>query len=105
VKDAGLSLEPALAQKLLEELIYQHVQTQVDLFKLGCFEDELDETIRRVLDGLDAHGSEPPSRVLAASLIDRAWTRLEDDWYTHRGIPGDCPLCAAEQAAMAARGD
>lgn len=100
--DGNLALEPAFAQRLLEELIYQHVQTQVDLFRLGCFEDELDETIRRVLDGLGAAGDGPPPGVLAQALVDRAWTRLEDDWKTNRGAP-ECPCCLAE--AVAARRD
>lgn len=94
MKTGKLSLEPALAQCLLEELIYQHVCTQVDLFKLGCFEDELDETIRHVLDGLAISGTDPPSGVLAATLIDRAWSRLEADWKTNRGAT-DCPCCRA----------
>jgi hypothetical protein len=96
--DRTLALEPGFAQRLLEELVYQHVQTQVDLFRLGCFEDELDETIRRVLDGLGADGDGPPPAVLAATLVDRAWARLEHDWKSNRGA-SECPCCAMEETA------
>jgi hypothetical protein len=98
VNNGKLVLEPALAQRLLEELVYQHVSAQIDLFRLGCFEDELDETIRNVLDDLGARGSEPPSSVLAAALIDRAWGRLEQDWKANRGGT-TCPSCALQVPA------
>jgi hypothetical protein len=98
VSSEDLSLLPGFAQLLLEELIYEQLCTQIDLFRLGCFEDDLDATIRRVLDGLAGTGSDPPSHVIAAALVERAWSRLDDEWRANRGGTA-CPSCALQVPA------
>lgn len=97
-----LTLEPAMAQRLLEELIYERVRTQVDILALGWFESDLDTSIRRVMASLDARApaGEPPSEVMAATLVDRAWRRVTGEWQSRRGLPADdCPLCELDLAA------
>ncbi len=86
-----VGLSPRLAQRLLEELIYERVRTQVDLLELTWFEQEIDQGIERILDDLEggagADGAGPddaldeqldgvaadtPPGALAGVLIDRA---------------------------------
>jgi len=89
-----IALAPELSERLLEELIYERVRTQVDLMQLGWFEADLDMSIRRVLAQLDRSGDAEPSGVLAGALIDRAWQRLEAEWQRTRGEPDpECPVC------------
>jgi len=90
-----IALRPELGERLLEELIYERVRTQVDLLQLGWFEADLDMSIRRVLASLERDGdAEAPSSVIAAALVDRAWQRLEQEWQRKRGEPdAECPAC------------
>lgn len=109
----ALSLGHELAAKLLEELIYERVRAHVDLLELGLFEADLDLSIRRVLADLDRStaaenaepdAEEPPSAVLATSLIDRAWTRVVSEWESRQAgelddlddghdLDDECPIC------------
>jgi hypothetical protein len=105
-----IALEPQLSERLLEELIYERVRTQVDLMQLGWFEADLDMSIRRVLAQLERDGGDTePSSVLAGALIDRAWQRLEAEWQRTRGEPDpECPVCLRslfeeEKASAAAK--
>ncbi|MCA9677776.1 MAG: hypothetical protein H6708_29455 [Kofleriaceae bacterium] len=93
-----LALSPGLAQALLEELIHERVRTQVGLLELAWFERELDATIEHVLAQLDdgTAAADAPARVLSATLLDRAWQRVEDERRALRdgGVLGDlCPVC------------
>ncbi len=102
-----LALDPALAQRLLEELIYERVRTQVDLFELTCFEVELDTSIERVMTDLAGmSGDDAPPGAVAGVLVDGAWRRLEAEWRHLRAAasgddPDGCPICAALDACGA----
>ncbi len=85
-----------LRERIIEELIYERVRTQIDLLQLGWFEADLDASIGRVLGKLDDPGAPSPG-ALAELLIDEAWTRVEAEWRQQRRRPqGECPLCEAE---------
>jgi len=86
----ALALTTDAAQRLLEELLYERVLTVVRLFELRGLERDLEARIdalwaRAGLDGPDR--ADPPSRVVAATLIDRAWKRVEATWQRERRVP------------------
>jgi hypothetical protein len=111
VSASQVALGPAVAERLLEELIYERVRAHLDLLELGLFEADLDLSIRRILDDLDrtVHPGDDdatgdaPSAVLATALIDRAWERVAAEW-AERGSEhedeehDECPIC--EQMAL-----
>ena len=86
----ALKMAPTLAMPLLEELIYERVRRHLDMLELGWFESDLDSAIRRVAEQLEVELDAPPSNVVAAALIDRAWKRVEDDWREHRASKDEC---------------
>ncbi len=92
------------AQRILEELIYDRVRSNVNLCQLIVIEQELDDSIQRALggspespeegdegddvaDGADGADSASADRdpdgadaALAAACLERAWSRLEREW-------------------------
>ncbi|GAB4507889.1 MAG: hypothetical protein Tsb0020_55810 [Haliangiales bacterium] len=88
-------------QRILEELIYDRVRSNVNLCQLIVIEQELDDSIQRALGGSaddaddgadDADGADGNDRAsgdrdpdgadaaLAAACLERAWSRLEREW-------------------------
>jgi hypothetical protein len=94
----ALEIAPALAARLLDELVYERVRKHVDVLELGWLESDLDDAIQRATEDLDDDArDDPPSRIVAASLIDRAWSRVEREWGLHRSGDTDCALCELDR--------
>jgi hypothetical protein len=94
----ALELDPELAARLLDELLYREVRKHVDVLELGWLESDLGDAIERATEDLDPDGrDDPPSRTVAAALIDRAWTRVEREWGLHRRGDADCAMCELDR--------
>ena len=81
-------------RKLLEELIYERVRLNVDLFELVEFERDLSESIERALASC-GDKAEVRERI-AREHIERAWKRVETEWRAERegsAEPMQCPMC------------
>lgn len=71
-----------IEQRILEELVYERVRATVNLCQLVIIEQELDENIRRAIQGVA--GDRPQPAALAREHLQRAWQRLENEWQTLR---------------------
>lgn len=72
--------DPQLDSKILQELIYDRVRGNVNLCQLVILEQELEESIQRVIG--DTDGVRP--KLLALEHLKHAWDRLEREWNTLR---------------------
>jgi hypothetical protein len=96
---SSLVLDPSIAQRLLEELLYEHLRARIDMMHLEWFEGELDHSIQKIVDGLGGDAGGPPPEVIAEALMTRAWNRLQEDWKLHRWEPPECKCCVAMEIA------
>jgi hypothetical protein len=77
-EDEAVELEQGrLAQKILEELVYERVKITVDLCELMAFEEDLAVSIDRAL--TSCAGSPEERSSLALEYLQRAWERLSDE--------------------------
>jgi hypothetical protein len=96
---ASLVLDPVIAQRLLEELLYEHLRARIDMMHLEWFEGELDHSIQKIVDKLGGDAGGPPPEVIAEALMTRAWNRLQEDWKVHRWVSPECKCCVATEIA------
>lgn len=75
-----------LERRILEELVYERVRVAVNLCQLVIFEQDLDKSIQRVIDG---SACQKECQDLAHEYIDKAWERLQEEWRDMR-ISMDC---------------
>jgi hypothetical protein len=66
-----------LAQRILEELVYERVRVAVDLCELVSFEQDLAISIDRALTTCAESAEERQS--MALEYLHRAWERLSDE--------------------------
>jgi hypothetical protein len=97
-----VALDEELARRLIDELVYERLRREVDLEALGWIERDVEHALRMAGRLDDDEDDDPPVRVLVSALIDRAWSRLVEEWRELRvhGTPA-CPLCELERRAEA----
>lgn len=85
----ALQLTGEMATRILEELVYGELRAQVDhLLALGALERQIEDAVAAALGSLDGRVTvdrdDPPSKVLTAAFIGRAWQRIADEWCSGR---------------------
>jgi hypothetical protein len=81
----ALQLSSELATRILEEWVYVMLRLQVDnTVNLEYVEPEIEGAVRMAMkpgsDPFTVDHDDPPSRVVAAALIGRAWRRIANEW-------------------------